>query len=164
MNAALFNYFTKYLSQYPIAVKRHHCLIYSWKGKHLIGAGLQFQRFIPLSSWWNAWQHAVRHGNGQVAESSTSASSGNRKRKSLDLTWALENPGTYFLQQVHTHFIQQGHTSKSLPNCGTLWWLKTQISEPMGTTLILTTTTMFVQLCYSKCNWNNRFYRKTLNM
>jgi hypothetical protein len=34
-------------------------------------AGLQFQRFNPLSPWWEAWQHAGRHGAGG-AESSTS--------------------------------------------------------------------------------------------
>jgi hypothetical protein len=27
-----------------------------------IGAGLEFQRFSPLSSWWEAWQCAGRHG------------------------------------------------------------------------------------------------------
>ena len=35
------------------------------KEKHLIGAGLQFQRFSPLSSWQEAWQHAGRHGAGE---------------------------------------------------------------------------------------------------
>jgi hypothetical protein len=29
------------------------------KGKHLIGSGLQFQRFSPLSSWWEIWQADV---------------------------------------------------------------------------------------------------------
>ena len=41
------------------------------KGKHLFGDGLQFQRFSPLQSWWEAWQCAGRHGVGG-AESSTS--------------------------------------------------------------------------------------------
>jgi hypothetical protein len=39
-----------------------------YKEKHLIWAGLEFQRFSPLSSW----QHPVRHGAGGKAESSTS--------------------------------------------------------------------------------------------
>ena len=30
------------------------------------------QRFGPLSSWWETWQPAGRHGAGEVAESSTS--------------------------------------------------------------------------------------------
>ena len=40
--------------------------------KHLIGAGLQFQRFSPLSSQWEAWQCAGRLGAGEGAESSIS--------------------------------------------------------------------------------------------
>jgi hypothetical protein len=54
-----------------MAVKRHHDQGNSYKGKHLIGAGLQFQSFSPLSSWQEAWQHANRLGAGG-AESSTS--------------------------------------------------------------------------------------------
>jgi hypothetical protein len=34
-----------------IAVKRHHDQGNSNKGKRLIGAGLEFQEFSPLSSW-----------------------------------------------------------------------------------------------------------------
>jgi hypothetical protein len=54
-----------------IAVKRYHDQGNSYKGQHLIGAGLQFQRFCPLSSWQEAWQHAGRHGAGRT-KSSTS--------------------------------------------------------------------------------------------
>jgi hypothetical protein len=43
----------------------------SYKGKHLIGDGLQVQRCSPLSSWGKAWQHRGRHGAGGGAESST---------------------------------------------------------------------------------------------
>ena len=39
---------------YVMTVKRHHDQGNSYKGKHLIEAGLQFQRFSPLSSWWEA--------------------------------------------------------------------------------------------------------------
>jgi hypothetical protein len=35
-----------------IAMKRHHDHRNSYKGRYLIGAGLQFQRFSPSSSWW----------------------------------------------------------------------------------------------------------------
>jgi hypothetical protein len=52
-------------------VKRHHDQGKSYKGQHLIGASFQFQRFNPLSSWQEAWQHAGRHGAGG-SESSTS--------------------------------------------------------------------------------------------
>lgn len=33
----------------------------------------------PLSSWWEAWQCTGRHGAGEIAESSTSGSAGNRE-------------------------------------------------------------------------------------
>ena len=54
-----------------IAVKGQHVQGNSYNRKHLIGADLQFQRFSPLSSWWEVWQHAGRHGAGG-AESFTS--------------------------------------------------------------------------------------------
>jgi hypothetical protein len=39
-----------------IAVKRHNDdHSNSYKRTHLVGAGLQFQRFHPLSSWQEAW-------------------------------------------------------------------------------------------------------------
>ena len=43
-----------YYLRFLIVVKRHHDHSDSYKGQHLIGAGLQFQRFSPLSSWWVA--------------------------------------------------------------------------------------------------------------
>jgi hypothetical protein len=39
-----------------IAVERHHDQGNSYKGQHLVGAGLKVQRFSPLSSWQEAWQ------------------------------------------------------------------------------------------------------------
>jgi hypothetical protein len=45
-----------------MAVKGQHDHSNSNKGKHLIGAGLQFQRFSPLSFWWGAWQQAGKLG------------------------------------------------------------------------------------------------------
>ena len=53
-------------------MKRHHDHSKSYKEKHLVGAGLQIQRFSLLISWWEAWQHAGRHRAGEGAESSTS--------------------------------------------------------------------------------------------
>ena len=34
-----------------VSVKRHHDQGNSYKEQHLIGAGLQFQRFSPLALW-----------------------------------------------------------------------------------------------------------------
>ena len=48
-----------------MVAKRHHDHSNSYKGKHFIEAGLQIQRFSPLSSWWEAWEHAGRHGAGE---------------------------------------------------------------------------------------------------
>ena len=47
-----------------IAVKRHCDHGSSYKEQHLVGAGLQVQRFCSLSSWWGAG----RHGAGEGAE------------------------------------------------------------------------------------------------
>jgi hypothetical protein len=46
----------------------------------LIGTDLHFQGFSPLSSWWEARQHAGRHCAGEEAKSSTSESAGSRRR------------------------------------------------------------------------------------
>jgi hypothetical protein len=54
------------------AVKRQQDQGKSYKGQYLIGAGLQVQRFSPLSSWREAWQHPGRPGAGEGAERSTS--------------------------------------------------------------------------------------------
>ena len=50
------------LSQSFIAVKKDHDQGNSYKGKHFIGAGLQFERLSTLSSWWEAWQLTGRYG------------------------------------------------------------------------------------------------------
>jgi hypothetical protein len=60
------------LVRVAIAVNRHQDHGNSYKEKYLIGPGFQFQRFGPLSPWWEAWQHAGRHGAGERAERSTS--------------------------------------------------------------------------------------------
>jgi hypothetical protein len=44
------------LVRVSIAVKRQQDLGNSYKGKLLIGAGLQVQRFSPLQSWQDIWQ------------------------------------------------------------------------------------------------------------
>ena len=64
-------------------MKRHNDQGNSYKGKHLIGAGLRFQRFSPLSSWQEAWQHPGRHGTGEGAERSRSWSKLSQKETLL---------------------------------------------------------------------------------
>jgi hypothetical protein len=54
--------------------------INSYKGNHLIGPGLQFQMFSPLSSWQKAWQYAGRHSAREGAESYTSRDTGSIRR------------------------------------------------------------------------------------
>lgn len=67
------------LSQCSTAVKRHHDDENSYKREPLTGAGLLFQRFSSLSSRWEAWPCADRHGAGERAVSSVSGSTGSRK-------------------------------------------------------------------------------------
>jgi hypothetical protein len=70
-------------------VKKHHNQDNFYKRKHVIGAGLWMQRFNPLSSWWEAWQHPDKHGTGERAESSTSGSEGSRRRLDFCIShWA----------------------------------------------------------------------------
>lgn len=98
-----------------IAVKRRHD---SYKGNHLTGAGLQFQRFSPLSSWSETCWHGVRQGAGEVAESSTSGSTGSRGGAQADRHWSglsFWNPKAH--PKWHTFL---GHTSYGLPSRG-LW-------------------------------------------
>jgi hypothetical protein len=64
-----------FISQGFTIVNRHCDQGKSYKGQHLIGAGLQVQRFSQLSSWWEVLQHLGRHGVGGT-ESSISSSEG----------------------------------------------------------------------------------------
>jgi hypothetical protein len=84
-----------------ISVKRRHDQEDSYKGKHLIGAGLHFQRLSPFLSWQEAWQHAGRHSARKRAESSTLELSGSRKWTGLSF-WNLKAYPPV-LQQSHTH-------------------------------------------------------------
>ena len=56
------------LARVSMAVNRHHDQGNSYEGQHLIGAGLQAQRFSPLSSWQEAGQHPGRQGAGEGAK------------------------------------------------------------------------------------------------
>jgi hypothetical protein len=73
-----FYFFTSVFIRVSISVKRHHDQGKSYKGQHLIGAGSQVQRFSPLSSWRESWQHSGRHG-ARGAENCTSCSGGKQK-------------------------------------------------------------------------------------
>lgn len=94
------------LRQCCITRKQHPQHSDSSKEKHLIGAGLQFQRTSSLSSWHKGSWHTGRHGSGEVvADSSTSESAGSGKPQTLGLErafWNLTHP-------LVTHFFQQGH-------------------------------------------------------
>jgi hypothetical protein len=56
-----YSVFNNVLVGVSFAVKRHHDQVKSYKG-HLIRVGLQVQRFSPLSSRKEAWQHTCRCG------------------------------------------------------------------------------------------------------
>lgn len=71
-----------FLSQSSIAVKNTMTTA-SPRRKAFSWAGLQLQRFCPLSSWQGAWRHASRCGAGEGAENSISGSTGIRKRQPL---------------------------------------------------------------------------------
>ena len=113
-------------------MNRHHDQGNFYKGQHLIKAGLQLQRFSPLSLWQEAWQHAGRHGAGG-AESSTSLSKGGQEQ-----TFSSELGGASEPILIVTLFLQQGHTysNKVTPPKNATSWAKH----------IQTTTTMLL-LC-----------------
>jgi hypothetical protein len=67
-------------------VNRHHDHGNSYKEKHLVVSGLNFQMFSPLLSWWETWWRAGRDDAEEVGESFTFRSAGRRKRDSgLDM-------------------------------------------------------------------------------
>lgn len=78
------------LGQCSVAVKRPHDPNNSYKGNHLIGAGLQSQRLSPLSSWRRSM--AVETCAIEGAESSTPRSSGGRERATLDQPTPSDRP------------------------------------------------------------------------
>ena len=76
----------------------------SYKGQHLIGAGLQVQRFSPSSS---GWKHG-RVQTGMVQEELRvlylKAASGRLTSRQLRIDLKPIS--------IETHLLQQGHTSK----------------------------------------------------
>ena len=81
----------------------HHDQSNCSKQRHLIGNGLQFQRFSPLSSWWEAGQHPGSLGPGG-AENSTSLSEGIHEETLFCTGWNLkghQDGDTLPLQRLH---------------------------------------------------------------
>lgn len=73
-------------------MKVYHDHDNSYKGKYLIGTGVQLQMFNPLSSLWEAWQNEGRLGAGK-AKSSTSLSTGSRRGLSSIDSQSLDHTG-----------------------------------------------------------------------
>jgi hypothetical protein len=99
------------LSQGFTAVNRHHDQGKSYKTQHLIGAGLQVQRFSPLSSRWEPGsnQAGMAQADLRVLHLHPKAASG--RLTSRWLGW-----GSYTHTHSDTpiptrsHLFQQGHT------------------------------------------------------
>lgn len=84
-------------------MKKHHGQRNSFKGKHLVGAGLQFQGVSLLSSCEEACEHAGRHGAGEGAET-----------KPLGLAWDFETSVSAHndtLAPRRPHLLQSSHIS-----------------------------------------------------
>lgn len=97
-------------SQCCIAMKRHHQDhdVY-YRRKHLFETYLQFQRYGPLSSWKEAWQHVGSHGLRKVGESSISKSMGSRDSgHGLKLLKPLNPTLNYTLPLEKQYLLQQG--------------------------------------------------------
>jgi hypothetical protein len=97
-----------------------------------LGLTYSFKGFSPLSSWWDPWQHAGSHGAGE-AESSTSGSTGSRKRlchtgHGLSF-WGIK---AHPLQQSHAYSKSNKTTLLNVP-------LPIQTHESMGAIPIQTT-------------------------
>ena len=80
----------------------------SYKGKQLIGAGLQIQKFSPLLSWWEIVWLVVRHG-ATGAQGSTSGSAGSRMRETHQ-AWL-----GHLKAQYHPHSYTSSNKA-TLPN------------------------------------------------
>ena len=87
-----------------IAVKRHHDQGNSLKDNILVGAGLQVQRFSPLSS---KWKHgSIQAGVVQEELRVLSCSEDKQKTGFQAARMKVSKPTPTVI-----HFLQQGHTS-----------------------------------------------------
>ena len=75
------------------------------KGQHLIRAALQFQRFSPLSLWWEAWQCAGRRLDLKAARKSLSPAGSQEEALYNELGHKISK-----LIPTVVHFLQQGHS------------------------------------------------------
>jgi hypothetical protein len=99
-------------------VKRHRNGGNPYKGKHFIGACLQFQRFSLLSSWQEAWQCAGRKTWCEKELRVLCIDPKAARRGTLcHLGWSLstcETSQPTFTVTV-THFLRQGHSYSNKP-------------------------------------------------
>ena len=94
-----------------VAMKRHYGQGKSYESKYLIGVGLQFQRFNPLSSLQEAWQPAGRYSAGG-AEGSTYSSKGSQEQTdSQAARRRVSKPPNDSIPPSRPQVPQQGHTS-----------------------------------------------------
>ena len=76
---------------------------------------LQFQRFSPLSPWWETWWRAGRHGAGEGAEISTSWLAGNKKWSVLlGMTWSYRRSQSF--ASTVTHFFNKTTPTPTRPH------------------------------------------------
>jgi hypothetical protein len=86
-------------------------------GQHLIGAGLQVQRFSPLSS---RWEHGSTQAGMAQEELRVRSSEGKQEKTGFQPARGSVSKPTPTVR----HFLQQGHTYSSKatpPNSATPW-------------------------------------------
>ena len=118
---------------------RHHDHGNSYKGKHLFGAGLQFQRFRLLSSWWEAWQQAGRQTETVLKSSEEFCIQVHMQQEERDWAWnGLWKPGS---PPPVTHF-----SNKAIPPNHFLWCssMLTCYSNPWAIVIQTTTVLKFL--------------------
>lgn len=78
-----------------------------------------------------AWWHSDRYCSGEVLNISTSGSATSRKTENLDLAKSFENSKP---TPSDTHSPERPHllVLLILLKSSTLWWLRIQLSEPIG--------------------------------
>jgi hypothetical protein len=88
-------------------VKKHHGQSNSYKGKHFIGAGLQVQRFSPLSSRWEhgSIQSGMVLEEPRILHLDQKAAEGDSLPHWVELEHRISKPTPTMM-----NFLQQGHT------------------------------------------------------
>ena len=111
-------------------MKRHHDHGNSYKGKHLIGAGLQFRSLVCC-------HHGKKHGAGEGAQSSILGFEGNGKglRHWVWLEYLRPHSLPLVMQLLQQHST---YSSKAMPPMSATPY------GPVGTAFIQTTTVLFL--------------------